>query len=74
MGAVTVISLVRLLPEAVNCWILGVADGVPEQVELFPVTPLAIIAGGGGNFLEASVADDVKNNNMILIRGNNLFI
>ena len=42
-GAVVVIFAVNLAPETVNCWILGLADGVPAQDNILPDAPLAAI-------------------------------
>ena len=44
-GAVAVISLVRLLPDMVNCSILGLSDAVPAQALIAPVGVEAVIDG-----------------------------
>ena len=53
VGAVAVIFADRPLPETVNCWILGLADAVPIQAEMLPVTAPAVIVEAGFNLLEA---------------------
>jgi len=43
-GAVAVTADVKLLPDTVNCWILGLADAVPAQAVMVPVALPALIA------------------------------
>ena len=44
-GAVAVILADKMLPETVNCWIFGLADGEPAQAEMVPVTEPGFIIG-----------------------------
>jgi hypothetical protein len=48
VGAVTVIFPVKLLPETVNCWILGLMDALPAQAEMAPVGDPDVMEGGAG--------------------------
>ena len=42
-GAVTVISVVRPVPGAVNYCTNGVTDALPKQADMLPIIPLAVI-------------------------------
>ena len=44
-GAVAVMFPVKLEPETVNCWMLGLVDADPAQAEIEPVTVPAVITG-----------------------------
>ena len=44
-GAVAVITPVKLLPDTVNCWTLGLAEAVPTQAEMVPVAGVIVIVG-----------------------------
>ena len=47
VGAAAIIFAVKLLPDTVNCWTLGLVDAVPWQVEMLPVAGFAVIMGVG---------------------------
>src|SRR5580698_11238004 len=48
----------KLLPETVNCWILGLAETVPKQAEMAPVTVPAITVRTTGSTVIVKVTGE----------------
>ena len=58
--AVTVISVVRPVPDAVNCCTNGVTDALPKQADMLPVTAPAVITACA--FANCKLASSAINN------------